>query len=88
MNGGDIDFIKDADYLLVAVTDSGAGIPEAEMGSLFNKFSQAKSMFVKKEGTGLGLAVSKSIVESHKGAIGVKSIEGKGSTFYFVIPTV
>ncbi len=88
LNGGDIDFIKDADYLLVAVTDSGAGIPEAEMGSLFNKFSQAKSMFVKKEGTGLGLAVSKSIVESHKGAIGVKSIEGKGSTFYFVIPTV
>lgn len=79
--------IEDIDNsLLVAVTDSGAGINTEQIGKLFNKFSQAKSMFVQKGGTGLGLAITKSIIESHGGIVGVSSIEGRGSTFYFTLP--
>lgn len=75
-----------ADSLVVAVTDNGIGISPDQIGRLFNKFSQAKNVFVQKGGTGLGLAITKSIIESHGGTVGVESIEGKGSTFYFNLP--
>lgn len=74
------------DSLVVAVTDSGMGIPENQINKLFNKFFQVKSTFVEKEGTGLGLAIIKSIVESHGGIVGAESIEGQGTTFYFTLP--
>jgi two-component system, NtrC family, sensor histidine kinase KinB len=74
------------DSLVVAVTDSGIGIAQDQMGKLFNKFAQAKSTFVAKGGTGLGLAIAKSITESHGGVVGVESVEGKGTTFYFTLP--
>ena len=74
------------DSLFIAVTDSGRGIAEDQIGQLFNKFVQAKSTFVAKEGTGLGLAIIKSIVNSHGGIVGVESVAGKGSTFYFTLP--
>ena len=74
------------DSLVVAVTDNGIGIPQDQIGKLFNKFSQAKNNFVEKGGTGLGLAITKSIVDSHGGTVGVESIEGQGSTFYFTLP--
>jgi PAS domain S-box-containing protein len=73
------------DSLFVAVTDSGVGIAPDQIGKLFNKFTQAKTTFVK-AGTGLGLAITKSIVESHGGIVGVESEVGKGSTFYFTLP--
>ena len=72
--------------IVVAVTDSGIGIAPEQTDKLFNKFIQAKSEFSKKEGTGLGLAIAKSIIESHQGIVGVKSIQGQGSTFYFTLP--
>ena len=74
------------DSLLVAVTDNGIGIPADQIDKLFNKFVQAKTTFVQKGGTGLGLAITKSIVDSHGGVVGVESIEGKGTTFYFTLP--
>jgi signal transduction histidine kinase len=74
------------DSLIVAVTNSGQGIAQDQIGKLFNKFFQAKSVFAKKAGTGLGLAITKSIVESHGGIVGAESVEGKGATFYFTLP--
>ena len=73
--------------LLVAVTDNGAGIAPDQVDKLFNKFVQAKNTFIEKGGTGLGLAITKSIIESHGGIVGVESVEGQGSTFYFTLPT-
>jgi signal transduction histidine kinase len=74
------------DSLFVAVTDNGIGIAPDQIGKLFNKFIQAKSTFVAKEGTGLGLAIIKSIIDSHGGIVGVESVEGQGTTFYFTLP--
>lgn len=74
------------DSLVVAVTDNGVGISPEDIDRLFIKFSQLKNMFTQTGGTGLGLAIIKSIVESHGGMVGVESVEGGGSTFYFTIP--
>jgi len=86
LNNSKVDFKEIPDSLLVAVTDNGVGISSADMSQLFIKFSQLKNMFTQTGGTGLGLAIVKSIVESHGGIVGVESIKGEGSTFYFTIP--
>jgi len=82
----DKDILNIPDSLIVAVTDNGSGIAPDQINKLFNKFIQAKSTFVEKQGTGLGLAIVKSIVDLHGGVVGVESVEGKGSTFYFTLP--
>ncbi|MBI4363268.1 MAG: GAF domain-containing protein [Candidatus Doudnabacteria bacterium] len=75
------------DNVVVAVTDTGIGIPESQIGKLFNKFTQLEQSAVsEKKGTGLGLVISKGIVEAHGGKINVVSDEGKGTTFYFTLP--
>lgn len=79
----------DSDTLILAVTDTGMGIPEDQMDKLFNKFTQLEqSALSEKKGTGLGLVITKGIVEAHGGKIGVFSVAGKGSTFYGAIPAV
>ena len=73
----------------VRVTDQGRGIPKDDLGKVFNRFEQVEaSDATLKGGTGLGLAVCKGIIEEHKGTIGVDSEEGKGSTFWFRIPSL
>jgi len=71
----------------VRVSDQGMGIPENQKERNFTKFFRAGNA-VKKEtdGTGLGLFICKNIVEMHGGKIGFESEEGKGTTFWFVIP--
>ncbi len=67
------------------VTDTGAGISKEEQTKLFQKFVRAESSVGKKLGTGLGLYISKLLVEKFHGSLGVIS-EGKGSTFWFELP--
>ncbi|MEZ5529961.1 MAG: EAL domain-containing protein [Porticoccaceae bacterium] len=74
--------------LKVKVEDTGIGIGEDNLQRIFDAFTQVDSSSTKKyEGTGLGLAISKQIVELMGGEIGVASEVGKGSSFYFTLPT-
>ncbi len=73
--------------ILVSVEDTGVGIPESEIDKIFEKFKQVGDiMRDKPKGTGLGLPISKQIIEAHGGRIWVKSEVGKGSIFYFTVP--
>lgn len=70
------------------VKDNGKGIPDNEKEDLFKQFSQLDSSHTRKHGgTGLGLSICKGYVEGMGGKIWVKSQEGEGTTFYFVLPT-
>ena len=75
------------DYLQFAVIDTGIGISPKNQEKLFKAFSQIESVYTKGiEGTGLGLALSKYLVELHEGRIWVESEEHKGSSFFFTLP--
>jgi len=72
----------------VAVSDNGIGIREAEAESIFRAFTQAQDNPVRSQrgGAGLGLALSKKLLDRMDGEIWVESIYGQGSTFYFTLP--
>lgn len=73
--------------IIVQVQDTGVGISPDELASLFQKYQQSTSGKTSEhKGTGLGLVVSKMIVEAHGGKIWVESEEGKGTTFAFTLP--
>jgi light-regulated signal transduction histidine kinase (bacteriophytochrome) len=73
---------------LVKVTDQGRGIPEDSRELIFQRFKQVETADrTEKGGIGLGLAICKAIVEAHGGSIGVESSVGKGSTFWFILPS-
>jgi PAS domain S-box-containing protein len=86
---GDEEAIRNlSDSVVITVNDTGRGIAEEDIPLLFNRYQQIKERMTDKDkqGTGLGLVISKGIVEAHGGIIGVQSKVGEGSTFYFTIP--
>lgn len=74
-------------YVEISVEDTGIGIADEDMHKLFQEFSQVDgSLSRRHEGTGLGLALSKRLVEMHKGYFKVNSKLGAGSKFSFYLP--
>ncbi len=72
--------------LLVSVADRGPGIDELEQALIFDKFYRGKDNRYSVQGTGMGLAIARAIVEAHGGAIRVISQLGQGSVFSFTLP--
>ncbi len=73
--------------IVVSVADTGVGIPEEDLELIFEKFQRSGDVLTNNtEGTGLGLTISRQIVEYHGGRIWVESTVGKGSTFTFTLP--
>jgi signal transduction histidine kinase len=90
-NGGAIcvEVSQDGGEVVVSVADHGVGIPRDAIPKLFSKFFRVNQPQTKNiGGTGLGLALVKEIVEAHQGRVWVESELGKGSTFFFSLPTV
>jgi PAS domain S-box-containing protein len=89
-DGGEIQIVvnpEGKDQLRLSVTDTGIGIREEDKQRLFVEFQQLDASTAKKyPGTGLGLALTRRIVEAQGGQVGVDSIAGKGSTFFAILP--
>lgn len=78
---------KDDNWVETTIQDHGIGIPDSLLGHVFDKFYRSHRTSKSVGGTGLGLYISKTIIEAHGGEIWVKTKEGEGSTFGFTIPT-
>jgi len=84
-----ISITDDGPYLRVDVADSGIGIPAEKLPKVFDRFFRVHSDASQNiEGTGLGLAVVKALVEKHNGRISVQSTLGVGSTFTILLPSL
>ena len=75
--------------LVFSVKDTGVGIPKDQQSRIFDKFFRGANVVrMQTEGTGLGLFITKNIIEAHGGKIWFKSQENKGTIFYFTLPLV
>ncbi len=82
-----IEYDKNKKEILFSVKDTGIGIPKEQRQRIFTKFFRAdNAVKMETEGSGLGLFITKNIINAHKGRIWFKSQENKGSTFYFSLP--
>jgi len=83
--GGDLTVKSRADVdgrLLFSVGDTGVGLPTEKIDQIFSAFFTTKPM-----GSGMGLAITRSIVESHGGRLWATPNDGRGATFHFTVPT-
>jgi signal transduction histidine kinase len=69
-------------YLLISIKDTGVGLPTEKVDQIFSAFFTTKS-----QGTGMGLSISRTIVESHGGRLWAAANSGQGATFHFTLPT-
>ena len=74
------------DQIEVSVADRGPGIEEFEQSLIFDKFYRGKDNRYSVQGTGMGLAIARAVVEAHGGKVGVTSQVGQGSVFWFSLP--
>lgn len=88
--GVDVRVKRDGARVAVSVIDRGVGIPKHSLQNIFLPFTQADQSDTRKsDGAGLGLAIARSIVEEHGGAIEVQSVEGQGAVFsFYLLPCV
>jgi len=77
-----ISAVAENNYLKVSVTDTGPGIPSANLNTIFDKFKSSAIL----KGTGLGLVIVKNIIKAHGGKVWAESRLGQGSTFTFLLP--
>ena len=82
----DINATRANGEVTVSVADTGPGIAAQDLDRIFEEFQQTEAGIERGEGTGLGLALSKRLVELHGGRIWVDSELGRGSTFVFTLP--
>ena len=74
-------------HIEFSVRDTGIGIPKDQQNRVFSRFFRTQGAIrAKTKGTGLGLYITKNIIEAHGGKIWFESEEGKGSVFYFTLP--
>ena len=78
------DYIEEGDYVVLRVSDTGAGVSTEDMERIFEPFYTKKAMGI--SGTGLGMAVVWGTVKDHRGYIDIQSTEGKGTTFTLYFP--
>jgi signal transduction histidine kinase len=84
-----VHLMVDGETARVAVRDQGVGVPLAEQASIWEQFHRAEGVHVQSGsdiGIGIGLHISKTIIEAHSGQVGVESAPGCGSTFWFTLP--
>jgi signal transduction histidine kinase len=82
----EVSAVVNGDFIDVSVKDNGIGMPANVIQNLFHKFYRSHRSRETVSGTGIGLYISKAIVESNGGKISVQSVEGRGSTFTFSLP--
>ncbi|WP_238403310.1 ATP-binding protein [Paenibacillus mesophilus] len=75
-------------YVAIRIADTGIGIPESGLNRIFESFEQLDSVMERHGGTGIGLAITKQLVELQQGSITVSSTVGEGSVFTFTLPAV
>jgi signal transduction histidine kinase len=87
-SGGEVDVTAERvnGEVTIAVSDTGPGIAAEDHDRIFEEFQQAEAGLEQRDGTGLGLALSKRLVELHGGRIWLESEPGRGSTFAFTLP--
>ncbi len=70
------------------ISDTGLGIPRAELAHLFDRFHQINRQKIEQQGAGVGLAIVRGVVDLHHGTVGCRSVEGEGSDFEIALPVL
>jgi two-component system sensor histidine kinase KdpD len=78
----------DSGRIIVRVRDRGTGIPDREQSRIFEKFYRVPDRADRVPGTGMGLHIAREIIRAHSGEIGVNSVVGEGSEFFFTLPAL
>jgi signal transduction histidine kinase/CheY-like chemotaxis protein len=78
---------KDGNNLVFSISDTGTGIPEEDQAIIFERFARFDYQGMNPDGTGIGLSIAWKIIDTLKGKMWVNSIVGKGSTFFFSLPS-